>query len=178
MFHPEDTVIRCAGQEIGGNVFTVIAGPCAVESEEQMLEVARSVKEAGAHFLRGGAYKPRSSPYSFQGLGEEGVELLKLARAETGLGLVSEILDALFRRNAELLGDLLGRRAADSVDIGQRDFDALVSGDVDPGNTSHSLPFFSSTGRQSPHLVARKDPSSKRKADARTSAPPDTGGSG
>jgi 3-deoxy-7-phosphoheptulonate synthase len=93
MFHPEDTVIRCAAQEIGGNVFTVIAGPCAVESEEQMLEVARSVKEAGAHFLRGGAYKPRSSPYSFQGLGQEGIEILRTARRETGLGLVSELLD-------------------------------------------------------------------------------------
>ena len=93
MFHPEDSVIRCAGQEIGGSVFTVVAGPCAVESEEQILEVARSVKEAGAHFLRGGAYKPRSSPYSFQGLGQEGIEILKVAKQETGLGLVSEILD-------------------------------------------------------------------------------------
>lgn len=93
MFHPEDTVFRAAGQEVGGGVFTVIAGPCAVENEEQMLAVARSVKEAGAHFLRGGAYKPRSSPYSFQGLGQEGIEILKVARGETGLGLVSEILD-------------------------------------------------------------------------------------
>jgi 3-deoxy-7-phosphoheptulonate synthase len=93
MFHPEDTAFRVAGQEVGGNVFTVIAGPCAVESEEQMLDVARSVKAAGAHFLRGGAYKPRSSPYSFQGLGQEGIEILKIARQETGLGLVSEILD-------------------------------------------------------------------------------------
>src|SRR5689334_12466828 len=86
--------------------------------------------------------------------------------------LVRQVLDALLRRNAELLSDLLGRRAADTVDIGKRDFDALVGGDVHPGNTSHSLPFFSSTGRLSPHLVARKDPS-KRKADARTNAPPD-----
>ncbi len=93
MFHPEDTVLQAAGRDIGGSAFTVIAGPCAVESEEQVLSVARSVKHAGAQFLRGGAYKPRSSPYSFQGLGREGVELLKLARAETGLGLVSEILD-------------------------------------------------------------------------------------
>ncbi len=93
MFHPEDTVIRSNGQEIGGSVFTVVAGPCAVESEEQMVAVARSVKEAGAHFLRGGAYKPRSSPYSFQGLGQEGIEILKVAKQETGLGLVSEILD-------------------------------------------------------------------------------------
>ena len=93
MFHPEDSSFSVAGQTIGGGSFTVIAGPCAVESEQQMLSVARSVKQAGAHFLRGGAYKPRSSPYSFQGLGKEGIELLKIARAETGLGLVSEILD-------------------------------------------------------------------------------------
>jgi 3-deoxy-7-phosphoheptulonate synthase len=93
MFHPEDTVLRTAGQEIGGGIFTVVAGPCAVESEEQMLHVALCVKEAGAHFLRGGAFKPRSSPYSFQGLGQEGIEILKTARSETGLGLVSELLD-------------------------------------------------------------------------------------
>ena len=69
--------------------------------------------------------------------------------------LVGQVLDALFRRDAELLGDLLGLRAADTVNVGQRDFDALVGGDVDPGNTSHSLSFFSSTGReQPPHLVA------------------------
>src|SRR6476646_9953791 len=70
--------------------------------------------------------------------------------------LVGEVLDALFRRDSQLLSDLLGRGAADSVNVGQRDFDALVGGDVDPGNTSHSLPFFSSTGSLPPHLVARK----------------------
>jgi 3-deoxy-7-phosphoheptulonate synthase len=93
MFHPEDTVVKCCGQEIGGDVLTVIAGPCAVESEEQVVSVAKSVKEAGAHFLRGGAFKPRSSPYSFQGLGREGIGILKVARQETGLGIVSEMLD-------------------------------------------------------------------------------------
>ena len=107
MFHPEDTVIRAAGQEIGGSIFSMIAGPCAVENEEQMVDVARQVKEAGAHFLRGGAYKPRSSPYSFQGLGEEGVKILKTAKAETGLGLVSELvsLEALdsFVENIDII---------------------------------------------------------------------------
>src|SRR5260221_12184306 len=86
--------------------------------------------------------------------------------------LVGEILDSLFRRNAELLSDLLGRRPADSVDVGQRDLDALVGGDVDPRNSSHSLPFFSSTGRQPPHLDARKSQVPERKTDARTNAPP------
>jgi 3-deoxy-7-phosphoheptulonate synthase len=107
IFHPEDTVIHVCGQEIGGGVFTVIAGPCAVESEEQMLSAARSVKEAGAHFLRGGAFKPRSSPYSFQGLGREGIEILKTARKETGLGIVSELLDLneleLFVENVDII---------------------------------------------------------------------------
>jgi 3-deoxy-7-phosphoheptulonate synthase len=107
MFHPEDTLIRCCGQEIGGGVLTVIAGPCAVESEEQMLATARSVKGAGAQFLRGGAYKPRSSPYSFQGLGREGIEILKAARNETGLGIVSEILDLheldIFVENVDII---------------------------------------------------------------------------
>jgi 3-deoxy-7-phosphoheptulonate synthase len=78
---------------IGGDNFTVIAGPCAVENEEQILSVARSVKAAGANALRGGAFKPRSSTYSFQGLGEEGLKLLKAARDETGLPVVTELLD-------------------------------------------------------------------------------------
>lgn len=106
-FHPGDTVFKVGDQEIGGDTFTVIAGPCAVESEEQMVSVAKSLKAAGAHFLRGGAYKPRSSPYSFQGLGEEGVKILKLAKKESGLGLVSEILssDALdsFVENIDII---------------------------------------------------------------------------
>ncbi len=107
MFHPEDTVIHAAGQEIGGSTLTVIAGPCAVESEEQVIGIAQSVKEAGAQFLRGGAYKPRSSPYSFQGLGEEGIQILKAAREATGLGLVSELvsLEALdsFVENIDII---------------------------------------------------------------------------
>ena len=87
----EDTVVEIASVKIGGGHFALIAGPCSVESEEQILTVARAVKAAGAQLLRGGAFKPRTSPYDFPGLGERGLELLKLARAETGLPIVSEI---------------------------------------------------------------------------------------
>jgi 3-deoxy-7-phosphoheptulonate synthase len=92
LFHPEKTVVKAEGREIGGGEFTVIAGPCSVESEEQIVGIAESVKKSGAAFLRGGAYKPRTSPYSFQGLGEEGLELLKTARAKTGLPIVTELM--------------------------------------------------------------------------------------
>ena len=87
----EDTVVDLGAVKIGGGHFALIAGPCAVESEEQILAAARAVKAAGADMLRGGAFKPRTSPYDFPGLGERGLELLKLARAETGLPIVSEI---------------------------------------------------------------------------------------
>ena len=89
----EDTIITVAGRSIGASTFNVIAGPCAVESVEQTLSVAHRVKNAGAHFLRGGAYKPRTSPYSFQGLGVEGLKILARARAETGLPIITEALD-------------------------------------------------------------------------------------
>ena len=79
--------------EIGGSKLIVIAGPCAVESEEQLVRVARAVKKAGAHMLRGGAFKPRTSPYAFQGLGLKGLEMLKAAKQETGLPIVTEVLD-------------------------------------------------------------------------------------
>lgn len=92
-FHPEDTVVDCGGVKLGGGHFQLIAGPCSVESEEQICSVARSVKEAGATLLRGGAFKPRTSPYAFQGLRDEGIRLLQVARAETGLPIVSEIMD-------------------------------------------------------------------------------------
>jgi 3-deoxy-7-phosphoheptulonate synthase len=92
LFHPENTTVKVGDCTIGGGEFAVIAGPCSVESEEQILTVAREVKKSGAKFLRGGAYKPRTSPYSFQGLGERGLDLLKLAKEETGLLIVSEIL--------------------------------------------------------------------------------------
>ncbi len=92
-FHPEDTVIPVGGTQIGGGALTVIAGPCSVESEEQIVAIAKAVKESGATMLRGGAFKPRTSPYSFQGMGADGIELLKIAREETGLPIVSEIMD-------------------------------------------------------------------------------------
>jgi 3-deoxy-7-phosphoheptulonate synthase len=89
----EDTVVHVGGVPIGGRGLAVMAGPCSVESREQILAAARGVKAAGATFLRGGAYKPRTSPYEFQGLAEEGLELLALAREETGLKVVTEVMD-------------------------------------------------------------------------------------
>ena len=94
-FHPEDTVVDCGGPKIGGGNFQVIAGPCSVESEKQIIEVAKAVKAAGATMLRGGAFKPRTSPYSFQGLGAEGLKLLLKAKAETGLPIVTEIMNIM-----------------------------------------------------------------------------------
>ena len=93
-FHPADTVVDCGGVKIGGGMFQMIAGPCSVESEEQIVEVAKAVKAGGATMLRGGAFKPRTSPYAFQGLHGEGLRLLKLAKEETGLPIVTEIMDA------------------------------------------------------------------------------------
>lgn len=90
--HPEDTVVEIGNVKIGGGHFCTIAGPCSVESEEQIVTIAREVKRAGADLLRGGAFKPRTSPYAFQGLKAEGLELLKIARQETGLPIVSEIM--------------------------------------------------------------------------------------
>ena len=91
-FHPEDTVVDVGGVKIGGGNFAVMAGPCSVESEEQIVETAKAVKAAGATLLRGGAFKPRTSPYDFQGLHEEGIRLLIKAREATGLPIVSEIM--------------------------------------------------------------------------------------
>lgn len=92
LFHPEDTVVQVGDRKVGGENFAVIAGPCSVESTEQITSIAEEVQKAGAGFLRGGAFKPRSSPYSFQGLREDGLELLKLAREKTGLPIVSELM--------------------------------------------------------------------------------------
>ncbi len=92
-FQAEDTVIKVGGSEIGGKKIHVMAGPCSVESQEQVLGAAIPVKEAGATFLRGGAFKPRTSPYSFQGLGEEGLGYLAHARKKTGLAVITEVLD-------------------------------------------------------------------------------------
>ena len=92
-FHPEDTVVNIGGHKIGGGHFAVIAGPCSVESEEQIISVARDVKESGAGLLRGGAFKPRTSPYAFQGMRAEGLELLRKAREATGMPIVTEIMN-------------------------------------------------------------------------------------
>ena len=92
-FHPDDSIIDVNGVKIGGGNFAVIAGPCSIESEEQITYCAQRVKEAGASLLRGGAFKPRTSPYSFQGMRSEGLDLLKLARRATGAPIVTEIMN-------------------------------------------------------------------------------------
>jgi 3-deoxy-7-phosphoheptulonate synthase len=109
---PDDTVVRVGSVPVGGPELTVVAGPCAVESREQLLTVARAIKAAGAQLLRGGAYKPRTSPYSFQGLGEEGLKLLAEAREATGLPVVTEALDS---ESMDLV-----ERYADAIQIGAR----------------------------------------------------------
>ncbi|MGI6537153.1 MAG: 3-deoxy-7-phosphoheptulonate synthase [Caldicoprobacterales bacterium] len=111
-FHPENTVIKIGNEEIGGNKVAVMAGPCAVESREQLLNTARFLKSQGVGFLRGGAFKPRSSPYSFQGLEEDGLKILAEARDETGLLLVSE---AVSERTLELAA-----KYVDVIQIGAR----------------------------------------------------------
>lgn len=92
-FHPEDTVIRVGNHVIGGAEPTIMAGPCSVESLDNIVEIAMAVKHAGGHILRGGAFKPRSSPYSFQGHGEEGLKMLAIAREKTGLPIISEVME-------------------------------------------------------------------------------------
>ena len=92
MFHPNDSEIKVGNQVIGGEKLAIIAGPCSVETREQITQVAKDVKASGANFLRGGAFKPRTSPYAFQGLGYDGLELLKEARKETGLPIVTELM--------------------------------------------------------------------------------------
>ncbi|MBS3995126.1 MAG: 3-deoxy-7-phosphoheptulonate synthase [Alkaliphilus sp.] len=92
MFHPENTVVDVCGHKIGDNSITIMAGPCAVESEEQLLTIAHLVQKAGAHILRGGAFKPRTSPYSFQGMEEEGLKLLRKAKEQTGMPIVTEAM--------------------------------------------------------------------------------------
>lgn len=119
-FHKEDTLVKVGDEVIGSDDVCVIAGPCSVETRDGLLEVARSVKKSGARLLRGGAFKPRSSPYAFQGLGEEGLKYLAEARDETGLKVVTELMDP---RDAELVD-----RYADVIQIGARNmsnFDLL-----------------------------------------------------
>ena len=111
-FRPENTVVRVGGASLGSDQFVIIAGPCAVESEEQILASAKAAAEMGAHMLRGGAFKPRTSPYSFQGLGEDGLKLLALAREATGLPVVTEVVDV---RQVELVSSYV-----DMLQIGAR----------------------------------------------------------
>ena len=105
-FHPDDTVVDICGVKIGGGHFQMIAGPCSVESEEQICSIACDVKSAGAKLLRGGAFKPRTSPYAFQGMRDEGIRLLKAASQATGMPIVTEIMDAahieLFVENVDV----------------------------------------------------------------------------
>ena len=93
-FHPDDTVVDIGGIRIGGGNFQLIAGPCSVESREQIISIAKDVKKSGANLLRGGAFKPRTSPYAFQGMREQGLELLREAKKATGMPIVTEIMDA------------------------------------------------------------------------------------
>ena len=110
-FHPEDSVVDCSGVKVGGGHFAVIAGPCSVEGEDQLVGIAKAVKAAGATMLRGGAFKPRTSPYAFQGMGAEGLRLLSLAKKETGLPVVTELMDF---KDIDLFNDV------DVIQIGAR----------------------------------------------------------
>ena len=118
-FHPRDTVVAAGSVRIGGSHFAMIAGPCSVESEDQIVEVAKAVKESGAEMLRGGAFKPRTSPYAFQGLKGQGLQLLLEAKRDTGLPIITEIMDI---RTLELFQDV------DIIQVGARNmqnFDLL-----------------------------------------------------
>lgn len=106
-FHPDDTVIDVSGVKIGGNKLVVMAGPCSVESSEQINEVARAIKRSGATMLRGGAYKPRTSPYAFQGLEKEGLELLRGAREASGLPIITEITNPRHVEMFEMVVDII-----------------------------------------------------------------------
>ena len=118
-FHPADSVIDCGGVKIGGGHFAMIAGPCSVETEEQIIAVAQAVKASGAHILRGGAFKPRTSPYAFQGLKDAGIKLLLEAKKATGLPIITEIMNI---RSLDLFEDV------DIIQVGARNmqnFDLL-----------------------------------------------------
>ena len=118
-FHPRDTIVEVGNVRIGGGYFAMIAGPCSVESEEQIIEVARAVKASGAQILRGGAFKPRTSPYAFQGLKGEGIDLLLKAKADTGLPIITEIMNI---NDLDLFNDI------DIIQVGARNmqnFDLL-----------------------------------------------------
>ena len=118
-FHPEDTIVDVNGVKVGGGNFAVIAGPCSVESEAQIVEVAKAVQSSGAAMLRGGAFKPRTSPYSFQGMGVQGLKLLLEAKAETGLPIVTELMSPkyceLFEEKVDLVQ--IGARNMQNFDL-------------------------------------------------------------
>ena len=118
-FHPEDTVVDVNGIKVGGGNFAVMAGPCSVESEEQIISIAKDVSASGAALLRGGAFKPRTSPYSFQGLGVDGLKLLLEAKAETGMPIVTELMGPqycdLFEEKVDLVQ--IGARNMQNFDL-------------------------------------------------------------
>ena len=118
-FHPEDTIVDVAGVKVGGGHMSLIAGPCSVESEEQVIEIAKAAKESGANMLRGGAFKPRTSPYSFQGMGLAGLDILCKAREVTGLPIVTELMSAeyldLFDEKVDLIQ--IGARNMQNFDL-------------------------------------------------------------
>ena len=118
-FHPEDTIVDVAGVKVGGGHMALIAGPCSVESEEQVIEIAKAAKESGANMLRGGAFKPRTSPYSFQGMGLAGLDILCKAREVTGLPIVTELISAeyldLFDEKVDLIQ--IGARNMQNFDL-------------------------------------------------------------
>ena len=118
-FHPNDTIVDVGGVKVGGGYFVTIAGPCSIESEEQIVGIAKAVKEAGAHILRGGAFKPRTSPYAFQGLKDAGMKMLLQAKQETGMPIITEIMNI---RALDLFEDV------DIIQVGARNmqnFDLL-----------------------------------------------------
>lgn len=118
-FHPEDTIVDVSGVKVGGSHLALIAGPCSVESEEQVIEIAKAAKASGANMLRGGAFKPRTSPYSFQGMGLEGLEILCKAKEVTGLPIVTELMSAeyldIFDEKVDLIQ--IGARNMQNFDL-------------------------------------------------------------
>lgn len=118
-FHPEDTIVDVSGVKVGGGHMALIAGPCSVESEEQVIEIAKAAKESGANMLRGGAFKPRTSPYSFQGMGLAGLDILCKAREVTGLPIVTELMSAeyldIFDEKVDLIQ--IGARNMQNFDL-------------------------------------------------------------
>lgn len=118
-FHPEDSIIDVAGVKIGGEHLAMIAGPCSVESKEQVIEIAKAAKAAGANLLRGGAFKPRTSPYAFQGMGSEGLDILLAAKEATGLPIVSELMSAEYIEEFNEKVDLvqIGARNMQNFDL-------------------------------------------------------------